>query len=520
MPTIVIFKAQNYLKLRRSGLSGNNLGGKIHPDYISTDSLHNIFPMVTEIEQTTGVVDYQAVYLVNEHPSVTAKGLVMFSNGTSSPDDDIRFGYDPVGVGDGDTFGRGQEIMNKTTTPNNPEIAWKDGTSRVHESALILPDLPPNRAIMLWFERIVKFGARSMEDNKALFIVDTNNIVGDFGIVEDPKSSSGAVTGNTEVDFKLSWLNNVIGLNNFLDDFFFLGNSTSGLDASAWINNLATFKLKDICRFVFGLLDVINQTKRNQIINGVDIGARAGYQSIIRRNINYIVLDTSRYQSIKVGSTQYQKIEKYLYDANRNPNIDFIITMSSTTPYGILPDNDMEADGTTNKVKLDTEFRKIYHPLIQKYSHLHICAGINNYQRTHVLGFNPTTNETPNELFTGDPPNYTISKTKKNFENGTIFVNISSGVKPPVHNFPTANLKSYVIQKYVPIGVCYLKFYTTQRSKKPDNTIIPPILEARMFDFYADPPDGGSTTNAPANKKVEHLIDRFTITFEPPDQPA
>ena len=63
MPTVVIFKAQNYLKLKKSGLSGNNLGGKIHTDYISVDSLHNVFPMVTESEQVNGVVDYQAIYL-------------------------------------------------------------------------------------------------------------------------------------------------------------------------------------------------------------------------------------------------------------------------------------------------------------------------------------------------------------------------------------------------------------------------------------------------------------------------
>lgn len=517
MPTVVIFKAQNYLKLKKSGLSGNNLGGKIHTDYISVDSLHNVFPMVTESEQVNGVVDYQAIYLINEHPSVTAKGLVMFSAGTSSPDDDIRFGYDPIGVGDGDTFGRGQTIASKTTTPNNPAIAWKDGNSRTHENALILPDIPPNRCLMLWFERIVKFGAKSVEDNQILFIVDTNNIVGDSGIVQDPESSSGVITGSTEVEFDLGWLNNVIGLNKFLDDFFFLGNTTDAADASAWINSLATFKLKDICRFVFGLLDVMNLPKRNQLINGVDFGARAGYQTIIRRNINYVVLDTSGYQSIKVGSTHYKKIEKFLYDANRNPNIDFVIAMGNSSPYGIIPDNDMNADGT-NKARLDAELRKTYHDLLSKYAHIYVSTGINNYQRTDVLGFNSTTPETPNRLLTTQPPNYVIPFNQKTFKDGCMFINISSGIRKPVHNFPTANLKDYVIKKYVPQGVVYMKFYTTQRSKDEADNIVPPVLEARVFDYYADPPAGGTTSNAPANAKVEHLIDRFTITYDPPPE--
>ena len=63
-----------------------------------------------------------------------------------------------------------------------------------------------------------------------------------------------------------------------------------------------------------------------------------------------------------------------------------------------------------------------------------------------------------------------------------------------------------------------MKFYTTQRSKDEADNIVPPVLEARVFDYYADPPAGGTTSNAPANAKVEHLIDRFTITYDPPPE--
>ena len=64
------------------------------------------------------------------------------------------------------------------------------------------------------------------------------NIVGDTGIVELPGTDTTVITGNTEVNDWLTRLNGLMALENFLNNFFFLGNSTAGSDPTAWINNL------------------------------------------------------------------------------------------------------------------------------------------------------------------------------------------------------------------------------------------------------------------------------------------
>ena len=70
---------------------------------------------------------------------------------------------------------------------------------------------------------------------------------------------------------------------------------------------------------------------------------------------------------------------------SKNPNVDFIVMTTSNAAYGQLPDN----DPNNPLAKLDADFRKFYHPLCTQYGvHLVVSSGLNNYQRTHVLGFN------------------------------------------------------------------------------------------------------------------------------------
>lgn len=524
MPTLLIFKGQQHIRIRKSGVSGNNFGGVMHADEIGEFDLHNVFPEVSESEMINGVRDYQGLYIRNTHPSVTAKGLALFSTGTNYSGTSMRWGFDPQGVGDGTTFGIGQIIANKTTTPVS--VSWKAGPTRTSEDVLFLPDLPPNRGILVWFERSVLFGSQSTEDDNILIIIDTSNIVGDSGIVQDPANSNSVVTGNTDdttttptsttntTDDKpnLTTLNNVIksgGIGGkFLHDLFFLGNVTKNIDAQAWIDNLARFGLKDICHFAFGLLDIINATKRNQLVNGVDVRARAGYQTYNKRNINYTLLDTSTYQSIKNPSTHYNKIEQFLKDSQKNPNIDFTIVMMSTSPYGWLPDATKYPD-----VKLDSELRKWYHDLFVKNGvHLVICSGLNNYQRMHVLGNNNNT-DNPNQLLTSEAPNYTIPAKSKSFSSGTLFVNVTSAIKKPLHDFPDANTKTYVAKKYLPLGVSYLETYSSQK-KNVNGTISPPVLECRFIDYHKKAQTNDSASLNIKDQYVKEVVDRFSITIE------
>lgn len=498
--TKLIFVGQKHLRVRQSHPSGSNLGSTINPSEIVEDGLHNVFPMGTAFELENGVRDWQGLYIINIHPNVTARGLVMFSEGTSNSSTSMRFGLDPAGVGDGTTFGVAQTIDNKSDPPDN--IVWKSGKSRTDPEALVLPELPGNKCFLVWFERYIPPGTRSAEDDNIKIIIDTNNIQGDYGIVAAPGTGTDAVTGNTDVNFDLSWLWNIIRGEFDLSNLWFLGNATSGSDNSAWINSVIKFNLKNILKFVFSFLDVSSFTKRNQIVNGVDPRAAAGYQSIPKKNVNYILLDTSGFQKYTEPSTQYNKIKEYLEVADRNPNIDFIIAMMGSTAYGALPTNDSDP-----RIKLDTDLRKTYHPLFEKYNvSLVIGSGIHNYQRHHVLQYNAVEGDNPNTLFTADAPNYEIPVGKKSL-GSPLWITCGAGGKTPKHNIPTP--KTYSAFTYVPQGVGYLRLFYTQRTES-----LPPVLEGRFYD-YAPPAASGETQTANPNQgRIKNLIDRFTITYE------
>lgn len=498
--SILVFVANKHLRIRQSHPSGSNLGTTMNENEIEEDGLHNVFPMVQEHETVTGIRDYQGLYILNTHPSVTAKGLVMFSEGTSNSSTSIKFGVDPAGVGDGLTFGVAQEIANKETTPVG--VQWKNGKNRTDPNSLVLPPIPKNRAVLVWFERTIPFGIRPHENDNIKIIIDTNNIQGDYGLADDPGTSTDVITGGTAINVDLSWLNRGIRMEDILDNFWFLGNATDGLDAAPWINSLVKFNLKNITKFVFGLLDVMNIPKRNQFINGVDRLAQTGYQTFNKRNINFTILDTSGFQKYVEPSTQYNKIDEYLEKASRNSNTDFMVVMAATSPYGSEPSN-----ANDPKIRLDSDFRKHYHPLFEKYGvHLCITAGFHNYQRQDVLGFNETDSAAPNSLLTADRPDYIIEGGSKKLEgSGTLFINIGTGGRKPIHNVPSP--KSYTAYHYLPKGVGYLILYTKQRT-----STTPPIMEGRFYDYYSE--TASQTNTSPAQGRVKHLIDRFSIAYE------
>jgi hypothetical protein len=517
-----IFIADKHLALYKSGADNgdDNLGGKISANEIDYISLHAVFPMISEDEAQDGNRDFHCLYLKNKS-GLTVKGTAVFSQGTKSSSTHMRVGADAQGVGDGITTGKAQRIANKNTTPAN--VFFTEGTVRTDPQVLLLPDIPAYKSIPLWFERSNIFNANSEEDDNYVIVFDTANIVGDTGIALAPGTDTTVITGQTEVNDQLNRLNNLISLESILNNFFFLGNATSGSDATAWINNLSKFPiltgtslttsittyLKDILRFVWGQLDVSNIPKRNQLITGIDPRAAAGYQYIVSKNVAYITIDTSGYQAYINPSAQYNKIVSYLDSANKNPNVDFIVVMTSKAPYGQLPDNDPvnPADPTIQKVNLDSEFRKHYHPLFTQYGvHLVVSSGINNYQRCHVLGYNESATANPTPFLTDKAPNYEIAAGAKNFgATGSIYINTTSGTKKPIHNVPTANVQTYVHKTVIPTGVLYLKIYSTQRT-----LTVPPILDAFLYEYhYPVTVDSVSTEPLPIKETRDHFSIRY-----------
>lgn len=510
-----IFVADQHLRLFKSGYPSPTFRGeRISDQEIDYVGLHAVFPMITEDEAADGNRDFFCLYLKNVG-LLPAKGIVLFSSNTRASSTHVRWGIDPAGVGDGISSGKAQEIINKNTTPLG--VAFRDGTSRTGQNVTVLPTIPKGKSIAIWFERSNVFNARPEPDDNFTLVIDTTNIIGDTGIVDQPGTNTDVIGGGSDVNIDLDWINKFIALK-FLSNFFFLGNTTTADDPTAWINNVAKFPifsndptknfLKDIMKFIFGRLDVTNTPKRNQIINAVDPKAKSGYQLVIKKNIAYIILDTSGYQVITNPSAHYNKIVSYLNIANQHPNVDFKVVLSSTSPYGQLPDNDQDAQGNNN-IRLDSTTRNTYHQLfIDKRVHLWIGAGMHNYQRSHILGYNAATSDDPSTFFTGDAPHYTFAEDVKDFGNtGLMFINAGTLGKTPIHNVPTENAKLYIAKTVIPTdGPCFLELSTRQRDADYS-----PTMEGRLYQY---------TKRLPATSqnlaRFGTLLDQFSIKYHQP----
>lgn len=516
-----IFVAQQHLKLYKSGYpTATFRGERIHTEQIDhSGSLHAVFPMIEEDRMISGGRDFTCLYLKNEG-LVTAKGIILFSANTKSSQTHMRWGVDPVGVGDGISSGKAQEIPNRETTPTG--IFFRDGTNRT-SNVTLLPDLPKGKVVPIWFERSNVFNGRPEENDNIELIFDTVNVVGDTGIVDTPGTSTNIITGGSDVNIDLDWLNRYISLRQIIDHFFFLGNATNQDDPTAWIQNMSKFRinnpdpfknfLKDILSFIFGKRDVTTNTKRNQIINGVDSKAKSGYQMIIDKNVAWITIDTSGFQAYTNPSAQYDKIKSYLDIANQHPQVDFKVILAGTSMYGQLPGNEPD----NNIGRLDSALRNTYHQLfIDKRVHLVIGSSFHNYQRTHILGYNALDSESPSTFFTGEAPHYEYAEDVKDFGNtGCMFINIGTAGAEPIHSVPDENIKSYVHKTFIPLdGPCFLEIYAKQRTV--DN---PSIMEGRLYQFARKLP---SQVTSQDLAKYGVLKDQWSIKYhaEPPVTPG
>ena len=144
--------------------------------------------------------------------------------------------------------------------------------------------------------------------------------------------------------------------------------------------------------------------------------------------------------------------------------------------------------------------------MIKTEVHLVVSSGLNNYQRTHVLGFNESNSASPTTYLTSEAPNYVIAAGSKNFgATGSIFVNTTSETKTPIHNVPAANVLPYVHATVIPTGVLYLKLHTTQRTSSA-----PPILDAFLYEYFL-PVTSRSVSIEP--KPIRIPRDHFSVKY-------
>ncbi len=492
------FDVKIHINWRKSGASGNNLGGDIHVDEIPNRTLHNLFPNFTENEVISGITKYRCIYMINLHPSINFLNPIFYIPiNTLSPSTQIWVGLDPSGVQDQLDTGLTQTIVNENTAPTG--VQFTQATNRA-EGIPLRMHLPANgKVIPVWFRLKLNAGAEIREADYTKIAIDCDNKFNDTGFPALPIDTTVGVVGETDQNQNSSDVIDRLKLRN-LDWLIFNGDITTQYSPSWLINKLGF--LKDFTLFGWGQEDVKDISIRNQITNAFSVGTSKvgnGYHYKDINNLHFLFIDTSEFQSYENPSTQYDFIVQDLENASRDNDIDFIIVVMNDIMYGALPTNET--------LDHNDILRQTYHKLFQDYGvHVVLQSKLRNYQFLGNLRYNEGNLDQPSTLFTA--PNYTITSGQKSFgsDAGVLFCNIGTGGRNPFHTLgSTSNYSQFFGSVPTYGGSFVLKAQMKTESKK-----------AKLTGLYYDYVLSNSFFNLFGATRQEKLIHQWSITLDPP----
>lgn len=148
--------ADTDILIRLSGGSGNTdpnaaLGGVMSTSTVVADNtLHNLFDKVTGAESTAGDTEYRAVYILNNHGSLTLEGAkVWIDSETTHTGEDVEIAL--AGEGLNATM---ETVANENTAPAGETFSDATGEG----AALTFGNIPNGQRYGLWFKRVTGAG--------------------------------------------------------------------------------------------------------------------------------------------------------------------------------------------------------------------------------------------------------------------------------------------------------------------------------------------------------------------------
>ena len=153
------------IQYRLSGGAGNtspaaSLGGAISTaggGLITTDTLNNVWDDVSGAESSAGDIEYRAIFIKNNHGSLSLTGAkVWISSNTTSADDTIDIAL--AGEGINNTI---ETIANESTAPAGETFS----APTTFAGGLSLGTLAAGQAHGLWIRRTVTAGAAAANAN-------------------------------------------------------------------------------------------------------------------------------------------------------------------------------------------------------------------------------------------------------------------------------------------------------------------------------------------------------------------
>ena len=124
-----------------------------------TDNVtHNLFDQVSGTESNAGDTEYRAVYLLNNHGSLTAQNTVVYiSSNTPSADTDISIAL--AGEGLNVTM---ETVANENTAPVGESFS---NSATSYATGLSMGNIPAGQRYGLWIKRVVNAGAAAVNDD-------------------------------------------------------------------------------------------------------------------------------------------------------------------------------------------------------------------------------------------------------------------------------------------------------------------------------------------------------------------
>ena len=144
---------------KKSGASGNCLGGAIHADAAGSA----YFDDVSSAEATDGDTgEYRCIYVKNNHGSLTLTGAKVWIK-TQSPSPDTAI---TIGLGTSAVNGTEQTIADESTAPSGVSFTAPADFA----GGLSIGDIPFGQHKAIWIKRVVTAGAAAYADSYALTV--------------------------------------------------------------------------------------------------------------------------------------------------------------------------------------------------------------------------------------------------------------------------------------------------------------------------------------------------------------
>lgn len=148
-----------------AGTVGASLGKYISTTQLSGTALHNLFPVLTGAQNAASQVDYQCVFVHNNHATLTATSASLYLSGDVVGGAAVAIGVDPTAASAiSSASAQALQIASSTTAPAGVAFSapTTDGTG------ISLGDIGPGQCKAFWVRRTAANTAALANDGTTL----------------------------------------------------------------------------------------------------------------------------------------------------------------------------------------------------------------------------------------------------------------------------------------------------------------------------------------------------------------